>query len=214
MSAPRVQIRGFYGIADLPPAAGPAVARPLGELLAGAGACVVQLRQKGAEAALMLENARALGAVLLPRGIPLCVNDRLDVALAAGAAACHLGQEDLPLAAARAVAGGRLWIGISTHGRAQAEDALRGGADYLGFGPVFPTTGKADPDPVVGLEALAEVCRLARVPVVAIGGITVARAAEVAAAGASAAAAIGAVLRGSDPAGAGRAIAAAFARAG
>ncbi len=204
-------IRGFYGMADLAAAAGPAEARRLAELLASAGASMVQLRQKGGQAARLLENARALREVLGPRGIPVCINDRLDVALAAGAEACHLGQDDLPLAAARRVAGDRLWLGISTHSRAQAEEAIAGGADYLGFGPVFATTGKHDPDPVVGLAALAEVCARSRVPVVAIGGITISRAAEVARSGASAAAAIGAVLGADDAVVAGLAIAAAFA---
>ncbi len=212
MNEPKRVLRGFYGIADLPADAGTDAARALGERLADAGACIVQLRQKAADAGLMLENARALATILDPRGIPLCVNDRLDVALAAGALACHLGQQDLPLAAARRIAAGRLWLGVSTHSRAQAELAISGGADYLGFGPVYATTGKADPDPVVGLCALAEVCALARVPVVAIGGITVARVPETVAAGASAAAAIGAVLGAEDPVAAGRAIRDAFGR--
>jgi thiamine-phosphate diphosphorylase len=127
-----------------------------------------------------------------------------------GAEVCHLGQTDLPLAAARALAGGRLALGVSTHSLAQALAAAAGGADYLGFGPVYPTSGKVDPDPVVGVAALAEVCAAVRLPVVAIGGLTVERAAEVALAGAAAAAAIGAMLNAGDPIAAGRAIGAAF----
>lgn len=205
-------IAGFYGIADLAPGDGPARAKAVGTLLVRGGASVLQLRQKRADARVLLENARALQGVARAAGVPLCVNDRLDVALACGAEACHLGQTDLPLASARAIARGRLRLGVSTHSLAQALEAAAGGADYLGFGPVFPTASKDDPDPVVGLQALAELCRRVAVPVVAIGGITPGRAPEVAATGACAAAVIGAVLRAPDPVAAGRAVAAAFSR--
>jgi thiamine-phosphate diphosphorylase len=106
----------------------------------------------------------------------------------------HLGQTDLPLAAARAVAGGRLWIGISTHDLDQVRAALAGGADYLGYGPVFATATKANPDPVQGIAKLREATALAGgTPVVAIGGITPAHVDEVYGAGAAAVCAIGAV---------------------
>src|SRR5262249_21742740 len=128
-------------------------------------------------------------------GVAFCVNDRVDIALLAEADAVHLGQDDLPLAAARALAGDRLIVGISTHSVAQAEAALAGGADYLGFGPIFVTASKDNPDPVQGLQALAEIVRLAnRVPVVAIGGITPQNASLVARTGAAAAAASASVL--------------------
>src|SRR4029078_567047 len=107
--------------------------------------------------------------------IPFCVNDRLDVALAIGADVVHLGQDDLSLADAQRVRApaGRidLLIGFSTHNRAQAVAAAAAGADYIGFGPVFGTRSKANPDPTVGLEALAEICRAVAVPGVAIGRI-------------------------------------------
>src|SRR6185503_16804665 len=119
--------------------------------------------------------------------------DRLDVALAVGAEAVHLGQTDLPLSDARAVAGGRLFIGISTHTANQASAAMAGGADYIGLGPIFATGTKANPDPEVGIDGLRAVALTAAssrspVPSVAIGGISLERAPEVAAAGASAAA--------------------------
>jgi thiamine-phosphate pyrophosphorylase len=140
------------------------------------------------------------------------VNDRLDVALAVGADAVHLGQDDLPLADARRVAQGRLLIGVSTHDEAQVRAAVAGGADYLGFGPVYATGTKENPDPVQGTAGLARaVAAAGGVPIVAIGGITVERAAEVAAAGATAACAIAAVNGAKDPEAAGRAIACAFA---
>jgi thiamine-phosphate pyrophosphorylase len=210
ISVARFEIRGCYGIADLPATAAPAEAARWGERLAAGGACVVQLRMKGAEAGPMLAAAQALREALAGRA-PLCVNDRLDVALAAGAELCHLGQEDLPLAAARAIAAGRCALGVSTHSLAQALAADAGGADYLGFGPVFATRSKANPDPVVGLDGLAEVTRRVRRPVVAIGGIRLEDAPRVAAAGAAAAAVIGAVLGAADPTAAVRTIGAAWA---
>jgi len=139
------------------------------------------------------------------------VNDDLEVALAAGADAVHLGQDDMPLAEARRLAGPALRIGVSTHNLEQVAHAVAGGADYLGFGPVFPTGSKANPDPVVGLAGLAAaVAAAAPVPVVAIGGITPERAAAVAAAGARAACAISAVNRDADVRAAAAAVAAPF----
>ena len=162
------------------------------------------------DAALRLRDAcRAAGA-------PFCVNDRLDVALAVGADVVHLGQDDLPLEDARrvrALAGAvKLIIGFSTHNLAQAQAAVAGGADYIGFGPCFPTLSKTNPDPVVGLEALAAVCASATVPVVAIGGIELDSVPTVARAGAAAAAVISAVDRAADSTAAGRLVAAAFSR--
>jgi len=111
----------------------------------------------------------------------------------------------------RALAGAEgMVIGFSTHNRAQALAAAEGGADYIGFGPVFATASKVNPDPVVGVEALAEVCRLVSIPVVAIGGIGLDAVPAVARAGASAAAVIGAVDAAPDPEAAGRAVARAF----
>jgi len=146
--------------------------------------------------------------------VPLCINDRLDVALAVRADAIHLGQGDLPRPEAQparqAAQAGRLAIGISTHDLAEARVALAGGADYLGFGPVFPTRSKPDASPASGLGALRAVAAAVRLPIVAIGGITLETAAAVAAAGACAAAVIAAVDEAPDPTVAGRFIAAAF----
>jgi thiamine-phosphate pyrophosphorylase len=142
------------------------------------------------------------------------VNDRLDVALAVGADVVHLGQDDLSLADARRlrIEAGRpdLSIGVSTHNHAQALAAATGGADYLGFGPIFGTGSKLNPDPIVGLDALAAVCRDVSLPVVAIGGITLDTVGAVAQAGASAAALIAAVTSAPDPTAAGLQVAAAF----
>jgi thiamine-phosphate pyrophosphorylase len=209
-------MRGFYAILDATPerlADGPAVDERARRLLA-AGPCCLQLRAKAATARALEAAGRRLLPLCRAAGVPFCINDRLDVALAVGADVVHLGQDDLPLADAQRVraSAGRpeLLIGFSTHNPAQAVAAAGAGADYIGFGPVFGTRTKANPDPTVGLETLAEICRAVAVPVVAIGGITLDAVPSVARAGASAAALIAAIETAPDPSAAGRAVAAAF----
>lgn len=197
-------LRGFYAILDRDDEA---LARAL---VGPGGARVLQVRIKPrtgapAPAAELVRIAAMARRVCDEAGAALVVNDRVDVALAADADGVHLGQTDLPLARARELAGGRLWIGISTHDPAQVRAARDGGADYLGYGPVFPTGTKAQPDPVQGIARLAEAVALAgRTPVVAIGGITPANVAEVYGAGVAAVCAIGAVNDTPDPAAAAR----------
>jgi thiamine-phosphate pyrophosphorylase len=210
-------MRGFYAILDATPeliADGAALGAQAAKRLA-AQPCCLQLRAKAAQARALEAAARVLLPLCRAAGVPFCMNDRLDVALAVGADVVHLGQDDLPLADAQRVraAAGRpgLVIGFSTHNLEQARAAAGAGADYIGFGPVFGTRSKANPDPTVGLEALAEVCRAVTVPVVAIGGITLDAVPAVARAGAAAAALIAAVDRAPDPTAAGRAVSAAFA---
>jgi thiamine-phosphate pyrophosphorylase len=209
---------GYYAILDATPTGldnAAALATRAAQLLA-AGPCCLQLRAKGADARALAVAARVVLPLCREAGIPFCVNDRMDVALAVGADVVHLGQEDLPLADALVVRrrAGRpdLAIGFSTHNRAQAFAAAGAGADYIGFGPIFGTASKQNPDPTVGLVALAEVCREVSVPVVAIGGITLDGIAAVAASGARAAAVIAAVANAPDPTVAGRCVAAAFSR--
>ncbi|HLK92589.1 MAG TPA: thiamine phosphate synthase [Polyangia bacterium] len=209
-------MRGFYAILDAPASwldDPEALERRARQLLA-AQPCCLQLRAKGSSAGALAAAARSLVRLCRGGGVPFCVNDRLDVALSVGADVVHLGQDDLPLAEALRVraAFGRpdLLIGFSTHDRAQAVAAAAGGADYIGFGPVFTTGSKTNPDPVVGLDQLADVCRTVSVPVVAIGGIALEAVGSVAAAGASAAALIAAISTASDPTAAGLQIRAAF----
>lgn len=180
----------------------------------GAGARALQLRIKADRQMSGLELVRIgkmARAVCTRHGAALVINDRLDLALACDADAVHLGQTDLPLAAARAAltaANRRLAIGISTHNLDQVISAVAGGADYLGFGPVFPTRTKENPDPVVGVSGLAAAVRAAgAVPIVAIGGMTASAVSEVYAAGAAAICAISAVNDAADVAVAGRAFA-------
>lgn len=209
----RQLLRGFYAVLD---ADDDRLARLLvsPEGAGGAGARVLQLRMKPSTVQGPISTRDLLAAARMARrvtrehGALFVVDDRLDVALAADADGVHLGQGDLPLADARRVAGRRLLIGVSTHDLEQVRAAVAGGADYLGFGPVFATATKADPDPVQGLDGLRAAVRAAgRVPVVAIGGITVDRSAEVAATGAAAACVIAAVNRAGDPVAAARLIA-------
>jgi len=103
----------------------------------------------------------------------LFVNDRCDLALAVDADGVHLGQDDLPLSHARSLLGPAKIIGVSTHQASQVEEATRGGADYLGFGPIFPTGTKPHHEPVVGIEGLRQIRPLTQLPVFAIGGITI-----------------------------------------
>src|SRR5262249_6807721 len=143
--------------------------------LLAAGPCCLQLRAKTDDLTALRAAARPVLAACRSAGVPFCINDRLEVAMVLEVDVVHLGQDDLPLADALEVRalmkGPRPAIGYSTHNLAQALAAAQGGADYIGFGPCFPTVSKANPDPVVGLETLAAVCAAVTVPVVAIGGI-------------------------------------------
>jgi thiamine-phosphate pyrophosphorylase len=192
-----VRIRGFYAVLDRDDE------RLARGLLSVAG--VLQVRLKPAGAGELARVARLARRLCDETGAALVVNDRLDVALAVGADAVHLGQTDLPLAEARALARGRLAIGVSTHDLDQVRAACRGGADYLGFGPVFATRTKVNPDPVQGIEGLRAAVRAAgATPVVAIGGITPSDAAAVFATGAAAICAISAINDAPNPVAAAR----------
>jgi thiamine-phosphate pyrophosphorylase len=209
-----LSLRGYYAILDV--VAGesgdPTRAADRAARLLAAHPCMLQVRAKGASAHDLVALARAVHPLATHAGVPLCVNDRLDVALAVGAEAVHLGQDDLPLAEARRLASERLVIGVSTHSLEQASAAIAGGADYIGFGPIFTTTSKTDPDPTVGLELLRRVVHAhPRTPIVAIGGIAPGDAPTIASAGASAAALISAIDTATDPAAAAQQVASAFA---
>jgi thiamine-phosphate pyrophosphorylase len=204
-------LQGYYAILDVAtPVLDPEEVVARARQLLAAGPCCLQLRGKRLTAAALRDAAGRVAALCREASVLFCVNDRVDVALAAGADLVHVGQDDLPLADARRVAGARLGIGVSTHNPEQARAAAAGGADYIGFGPVFATRTKERPDPVVGLEGLRAVAGTVSVPVVAIGGIELDSVALVAAAGASAAAVIAAIDRAADRTAAGRRVGAAF----
>jgi len=168
---------------------------------------ILQIRIKPGSAAEILRVARMARRICTDAGAMLVVNDRVDLALAAAADGVHLGQSDLPISEARRLAP-RLVIGVSTHDVGQVERAVAAGADYLGFGPIFATRTKENPDPVQGIAGLRAAVAAARgTPIVAIGGIEPASAREVYAAGASAICAIRAVNHAADVGAAARAFA-------
>lgn len=164
-----------------------------------AGVRLFQLRMKTLETGKVYEMAAALCPLVRNGGGTFIVNDRCDVAAVVGADGVHLGQKDLPLADARAILGPDKLIGISTHNLAQATQAEAGGADYIGFGPVFPTATKENPDPVVGVDGLREARAKVRIPIVAIGGINAGNIGEVKSTGADCCAVVSAVLAADDP---------------
>jgi thiamine-phosphate pyrophosphorylase len=172
----------------------------LAESLAGSGVELIQYRDKTASSRRYFEISRQLSKVLGPRGARLIVNDRPDVALLAGAGGVHVGQEDLGVEDARAICGAGRWVGVSTHTLEQLAAADRTSADYVAFGPIFQTATKKNPDPVVGTELLRKARAITKKPLVAIGGITVERAAEVYRAGADSLAVIRDLICAPDPA--------------
>lgn len=170
------------------------------------GATVVQLREKESSARETLELGRALLERLRPLGVPLIVNDRVDLALALGADGVHVGQGDLPPEVARRLLGPKALVGLSITGPADLPTLDPAVVDYAGVGPIFPTGSKADATPALGLEELARLRRLLPVPVVAIGGITAANAAAVIAAGADGISVVSAICSADDCEGAASAL--------
>jgi|AGTN01.1.fsa_nt_gi thiamine-phosphate pyrophosphorylase len=162
------------------------------------GADVVQLRDKTSDCGYFRKCAEEIRGIARAAGVPFIVNDRLDVALQSDADGVHLGQEDTPLKFARRVAPKKFIIGISAGTLQEALDAERDGADYVGLGPVFPTSSKSDAGEACGLVLLREARARLSIPVVAIGGINAGNAAEVIAAGADGIAVISAVVSQDD----------------
>lgn len=163
------------------------------------GADIVQYRHKRASTRWMIEEAIQLREACRRKGVPLLVNDRLDVALAADADGVHLGDDDLPISLARGLLGPHRIIGGSSDTAQEANARWRDGADYAGIGPVFATSSKADPGPVLGLAGLACAVREAGLPLIAIGGISPANLDEVLSTGVHGVAVLGAVCLSDDP---------------
>jgi thiamine-phosphate pyrophosphorylase len=194
-----IQLPKLYPITDRP-LSGLSHAEQVARLCEG-GARLVQLREKHLSPREFYEEAVEALRVARLFGAKLIVNDRADVALAVGAVGVHLGQDDLPPGAARGLLGAGAVVGFSTHGVEQALASSRLPVDYVAVGPVFPTSSKQNPDPVVGLEGVRRVREaVGGVPLVAIGGITAESAPSVLEAGADSVAVIGALLDTSDPA--------------
>jgi len=167
--------------------------------LADAGVRLLQYRNKSASSRQLVESSKRLTSQLAPQGVTFVVNDRADVASVVDAAGVHVGQDDLSVEAARRVIGTEKWVGVSTHNLEQFERNAATSADYIAVGPVFCTSTKTNPDPVVGIDFIRRVRTLTSKPIVAIGGITLDRAAEVIRAGADSVAVASDILRAPDP---------------
>ncbi|MFZ0997527.1 MAG: thiamine phosphate synthase [Candidatus Sulfotelmatobacter sp.] len=170
------------------------------EELLSAGVTLIQYRNKSSNARVMLEQAHELSRQLRARAtaphlLKLIMNDRADLCLVAEFDGVHVGQDDLSPESVRSIIGPDRWLGVSTHNPEQLLEADRNSADYLAIGPVFSTSSKDRPDPVVGLEGVRRARQLTRKPLVAIGGITRSNAASVIEAGADSVAVISDLLR-------------------
>jgi len=163
------------------------------------GVTCVQVREKGIPSRAYIDVLLPIRALLRERGIPLFVNDRVDIALAVETDGIHLGQTDMPLALAKRVAEGRLLVGVSCEALQDALDAERGGADYVSVSPVFATPTKTDTAPALGLEGIRAIRSAVRLPVVAIGGINETNAADVVRAGADGVCVVSAIVSAPDP---------------
>ena len=191
---PTSSLSGLYIILD------PVVCpdRSITEILtasAEAGARIFQYRNKTASMREAYTEVLALRKRTRELGVRFIVNDRCDLALAVDADGVHLGQEDLPYSYARKVMGPDKLIGLSTHNAEQVKEAERLKPDYIGFGPIYKPGSKLDHDPIVGIEGLRTVRPLTKLPIFAIGGITVGQVGEVMRAGANGVAVISAILK-------------------
>lgn len=176
----------------------------LTRLVVAGGATLIQLRDKLGSTRRMIEEARAILGVLAGTGVPLLINDRVDVALAAGADGVHVGQDDMPAAEARRLLGPEAIIGLSIKSVALANAAPLDVIDYAGVGGVYATTSKDNPDPPIGVAGLRAIvaalrAKSADIPVCAIAGIDAANAAPVIEAGADGVAVISALSMQNDP---------------
>lgn len=171
----------------------------LARLAIRGGADTIQFRQKHGGIPNMLIEARKVAAVCADASTPLIVDDRIDIAQAVESNGVHLGQEDFPVDAARTVLGPDIVIGATATKTHQVVEAYEMGADYIGFGPVFPTTSKRNPKSVKGPEGLSTACDAVPIPVIAIGGVTHDRVRPALEAGAHGVAVLSAVVTANDP---------------
>lgn len=181
------------------------------KMMAESGVELLQYRNKRASSRQLFEVSQSISENLSAAARPgsgegrfaaprFIVNDRADIALVVNAGGVHVGQEDLAVEEARAIVGPDRWVGVSTHSLEQLDAADKTSADYIAFGPIFATRSKENPDPVVGLDLLREARRHTRKPLVAIGGITLERAADVYRAGADSLAVMRDLIVCDDPA--------------
>lgn len=189
----------LYAILDATPTQPTDSLLSIAQKLAAAGVQLIQVRAKHIPPRQFQEMFRALIAAAPPT-VRIIINDRPDIASIAKAAGVHVGQEDLPVEAARKICPIPQWVGISTHNLEQLRVAADTSADYIAVGPIYPTHTKEDPDPVVGLDLIRAARKLTRKPLVAIGGITIKSAGEVFRAGADSVAVISDLLNAPDQA--------------
>jgi thiamine-phosphate pyrophosphorylase len=168
--------------------------------LVAAGVQLIQYRAKDLSPRAYFANCSSLAEALASADTRFIVNDRPDIAAMVGAGGVHVGQEDLTPKDARRICGSGRWVGVSTHNLDQVRAAAHAPVDYIALGPIFSTSSKKKPDPVVGTSLIREARKLTQKPIVAIGGITLDRAAEVYDAGANSIAVIRDVLDAPDPA--------------
>ena len=187
----------LYAVTDRAWTGGQPLARQVEAALQNGATCL-QLREKALDPAAFREEARQMAALCGRYGVPLIINDNVEVALACGAAGVHLGQQDMPIAQARRMAGPDLILGASAHTVQEALEAQAAGADYLGVGAVFSTSTKADASPLP-LTTLREICAAVSIPVVAIGGITETNLLQLTGCGATGVAVVSAIFGAPDP---------------
>lgn len=188
----------LYLVTDRPACLG----RPLQDIVAAAvagGASAVQLREKKASTREFVQLARALKKLLDPHKVPLIINDRIDVALAAKAHGVHVGQDDMHPADVRALIGPHMLLGLSVTGEAELLAARDAPVDYLGFGPIHDTPTKTDAGQAQGLGGVELAKTMARAPFVAIGGVNAANCADIIRAGAHGVAVVSAICSAKDP---------------
>ncbi len=212
MAGDRFVMEGLYLVTDRGLCGGRSVTDVALQAVQGGVSCV-QLREKTLSTRQFVEEARELKELLRPFRVPLIINDRLDVALAAGAEGIHVGQDDMPYALARKWLGAGALIGLSVETWEDVVQAQDLDVDYLGVSPVFETPTKTDTKGAWGLEGLTRIRAFSRHPLVAIGGLHAGNAAEAIAAGAHAVAVVSAICAAPDPYGAARTLGAIISRA-
>jgi len=200
----RIQDARIYGIVDLGYVTPGKVEHMTSQLCSG-GVDLLQLRAKKLAAGEIERLARLMLPVTRDHGVPLVINDHLEVAAAVGSEGVHVGQDDDAVAKARAVVGSACFVGKSTHSLAQAVAAQAEGADYIGFGPLYATGTKPDYMPI-SLQDIAEVHRLVTLPIFCIGGVNASRLDEITAAGALRVVVVSAFLLAADVSGEVRAL--------
>lgn len=163
------------------------------------GVSCVQLREKDISTRLFVNEAQSIMKLLEPYKVPLIINDRIDVALACGADGVHIGQDDMPYAVARKLLGPKAIIGLSVETWADVEESRKLDVDYIGVSPVFETPTKTDTKGAWGLDGLAEIKKISRHPLVAIGGLNESNVRETIEAGADSVAVVSAICAASDP---------------